>query len=232
MQNAGSSAQGKTGTSKEGVCYMLVYGDRRGTGHVEESGSENRKHSELENGVSDNVKCRVRRLEDIERVRAVRGRVPALLAVLADDLRHVVLGRHHARPARHPRRGRCILLEQVAREDVVPGALANLAHLLPAGLADGRRQGRGDGRGALRRLLGQAPGRLLLAPRELVLEPVDFALELVLAVDLGGKSLSLDASPPRQISSTTNLGLDERLELANLLVELCAISVSVVCGFE
>ena len=39
-----------------------------------------------ENGASDSVKCRIRRLEDIERVRAVRGRVPALLAVLADDL--------------------------------------------------------------------------------------------------------------------------------------------------
>ena len=113
---------------------------------------------------------------------AVRGGVPRLLAVLAERVLEV-LAPHE--PARGARAQRPVVLEQVAREDVVARTFANLAHFF-ARLAERRgERGRRGGRaphGIFRevRLRG-----LLLAPGKLVLESLNLPLELVFAVDLG-----------------------------------------------
>lgn len=64
-------------------------------------------------------------------MRAVRRRVSALLAVLANQLRFVVA----ARGCTHRIWSRSAFLEQVAGKDVVSRPLTDLAHLF-AGLAE------------------------------------------------------------------------------------------------
>lgn len=105
-------------------------------------------------------------------MRAVRRRVPAPLAVFAEQL---FPAHRHGRRTQAQRRAR-LPLQQVAREDVVPWALADLAHLRRRRRLRPRRLPAACVLGQLALVLG----RFFLRARELVLEPLELALQFVL----------------------------------------------------